>query len=143
LEQNVESIRRWIDQFADATTPEAAKAVVSEFWDTDADYYPVRKFPDAQPRHGLEQIAAFFVTWRGAWDAFEFSAIEIVPIDDVRFFVHTLLKAHGQETQAPVDGDLYFSLWMRSGRFLRWEDHLTEAGARRGLGIDVPARGSA
>jgi hypothetical protein len=137
-EQNVETVRRWIDEVARATTPEAVTAVVSELWDPDADYYPVRKFPDRQPRHGLEQIAAFMGTWRDAWGAFEFTVREIVPIDDVRVFVRTSVKARGHETQAPVDGDLYFSIWMRHGRLLRVEDHLTAAGAHRALGWDGP-----
>jgi hypothetical protein len=32
-------------------------------------------------------------------------------------------------------GDLYAGYWVRNGRIFRHEDHLTEAGARRGLGI--------
>jgi hypothetical protein len=134
-EQNVETVRRWIEQFAHATTPEAASVAVNEYWDADADYYPVRKFPDAQPRHGLAPIAAFIGAWRDAWDAFEFGAVTIIPIDDVRVFVHTSVLAHGHETQAPVDTDLYHSIWLRNGLILRCEDHLTEAGARRGLGL--------
>ena len=137
-EQNVETVRCWIDQFAGATTPEAVAAVVRQHWDTNADYYPVGKFPDRQPRHGLEQIAEFMGTWSDAWDAFEFTASEIVPIDDVRVFLRASVKAQGHQTQAPVDGDLYFSIWMRNGRLLRVEDHLTESGARRGLGLDGP-----
>ena len=138
-EQNVEAVRRWIEQFARATTTEAAALSVREYWDADADYYPVRKFPDAEPRHGLAPIAAFIGAWRDAWDAFEFRAVTIVPIDDVRLFVRTSVSAHGHETQAPVDSDLYHSMWMRNGLILRCEDHLTEAGARRGLGLDTPS----
>ena len=134
-ENNVEVVRRWMDQFASATTPEAVSAIVSEFWDPDADYYPVQKFPDRQPRHGSESIAEFMGTWRDAWGVLEFRVGEIVPIDDVRVLAISSINAQGHETQAVVDGDLYFAIWMRNGRLLRVEDHLTEAGARRALGL--------
>jgi ketosteroid isomerase-like protein len=141
-DKNVETVRRWVDGFANATTPEAVQALVTELWDTDADYYPVQKFPDREARHGAEEIAAFMGSWRDAWGTLEFTATEIVAIDPVRLLVRTSVNAHGHETQAPVDGDLYFSIWLRNGRILRCEDHLTEAGACRGLGLDGGALAS-
>jgi hypothetical protein len=132
---NVESVQRWIEQSGRARTPDEVRALVYELWDTDASYYPVRKFPDAKPRHGVEEIAAFLVSWAGAWDALEFTVVEVVPVDDVRVFAHASIKAESHETQAPVEGGIYFSAWLRDRRILRWEDHLTEAGAAQGLGL--------
>jgi hypothetical protein len=132
---NVESVHRWIERSGRARTPDEVSALVSELWDSDADYYPVRKFPDANPRHGVEEIAPFMVSWAAAWDTLKFTVVEVVPVDDVRVFVHALIKAEGHETQARVEGELYLSAWLRNRRILRWEDHLTEAGALRGLGL--------
>lgn len=135
-EENTDRVRRWMDKFRLLRTPDGAKAAVSESWDTDADYYPVRKFPDARPRHGIDEIAEFMASYAVAWDSYDFGAAKIVPIDDVRVFVETHVTAQSHESPATVGGALYHSAWLRDGRILRWEDHLTEAGALRGLGLE-------
>jgi hypothetical protein len=43
---SVQNVRRWIEQFTRLATAESASSLISEFWDADDDYYPVRKFPD-------------------------------------------------------------------------------------------------
>jgi hypothetical protein len=133
--KNVKNVRRWTEQFTRLGTTERAESLLAEFWDADADYYPVRKFPDAQPRHGLEQIAAFYLSYVETWGVYELSAVRIEPIDDVRLFLHTSVVAQGRDVRPRVEGDLYHSLWLRNGRILRCEDHLTESGALRGLGL--------
>jgi hypothetical protein len=45
--------------------PQALQEFVAEFWDPDADYYPVRKFPDAHARHGVREIAEAYDPQRG------------------------------------------------------------------------------
>jgi hypothetical protein len=136
-QENATIVRVWIEQFVRLRTLEGAAAVVSEFWDPDADYYPVRKFPDSRARHSLQEIAAFLASYVEAWDSYEATAIEVVAVDDVRVFVHVSVKAQAHDNLAPpVEGDLYHCAWLRNGRILRWEDHLSKAGALRGLGLD-------
>lgn len=132
---NVKNVRRWTEQFGRVETPEGAQALLAECWDADADYYPVRKFPDAHPRHGLEEIAAFLVNYAETWGWYEVTAIKIVPVHDVRVFLHTAVQGQGRDAQAPVEAELYHSVWLRNGRILRCEDHLTEGGALRALGL--------
>jgi hypothetical protein len=50
---NVETVRRWLA--ARGASSEETLAAIAEFFDPDVDYYPVRKFPEAQPCHGLEE----------------------------------------------------------------------------------------
>jgi hypothetical protein len=120
-------------------TSENAEALVSEFWDPDATYCPARKFPDSRARHGLQEIAAFMASYVEAWDSYEVTAVRVLAIDEVRVLAHTSHKAQADDGLAPaVVGELYQSAWLRNGRILRWEDHLTEAGALRGLGLDDP-----
>ena len=69
---------------------------VIEFWDADADYYPVR---------------------------------------DDRVPVCATARAEGRESGVKLEGDLYHCVWLRHGRFYRWEDHLTLKGALRALGL--------
>ena len=136
---NVETVRQWVEQFARRTAGPDIQAFVSEFWDPDGDYYPLRKFPDAHPRHGAEDIASFYASYAESWDAYENVIVKIEPIGDDRVFVHTRLTAEGHGTGLPVEGDLYHCAWLRHGRILRCEDHLTEAGARAALGLTATA----
>ena len=134
-EENVKTVRQWTGQFGRVETPEGARTLVAECWDADADYYPVRKFPDAQPRHGLAEIAAFYMDYAETWGSYELTVLKLVPVDDVRVFLQTSFQARGRDAEAPVEGELYHSLWLRNGRILRCEDHLTEGGALRALGL--------
>lgn len=49
---NVEIVRRWLE--VPNLEPDRVRTISEEFWDPDADYYPVRKFPEARPCHGRE-----------------------------------------------------------------------------------------
>jgi hypothetical protein len=49
-ETNVEIVRRSFETLG--WTPAEVQARVARFYDPDADYYPVRKFPEARPCHG-------------------------------------------------------------------------------------------
>jgi hypothetical protein len=50
-QENVEVVRRFVDQYGSATD---MLRLVADFWEPEADYYPVRKFPEARPCHGVE-----------------------------------------------------------------------------------------
>jgi hypothetical protein len=49
-----------------ARRQEAAR-VAAEHWDADGDYYPVRKFPEGRPCHGVEEVARFLANYVEAW----------------------------------------------------------------------------
>ena len=46
-QENVETVRRWLA--ARGASSDETHAAIAEFFDPDVDYYPVRKFPEAQP----------------------------------------------------------------------------------------------
>jgi hypothetical protein len=108
---------------------------VTRYFDRDADYYPVRKFPEARPCHGIAEIARFHVEYRQAWDRFTFSLKEVIPLDDHRVFARASLAGEGRESGVLLEGDVYQCYWLRHGRFFRVEDHLTLAGALRALDL--------
>ena len=108
---------------------------MAEFWDSEADYYPVRKFPDSQPCHGLDEISQFFGRFMESWFRYENAVKEVIEVDDERVFAHITLHAEGRESGVNLEGDLYHCLWFRHGRFLRVEDHLTLKGALYALGL--------
>jgi hypothetical protein len=49
-QENVEIVCRW--QAIMSASPTETQAAIPEFFDPDVDYYPVRKWPEAQPCHG-------------------------------------------------------------------------------------------
>ncbi len=134
-QENVEVVRRFIDEYGDA--PPDMQRFVADRYEPDADYYPVRKFPEARPCHGVEEIARFWAEYRDAWDRYEVAVKELIPVGDDRVLVHSSLQAEGRGSGVKLEGDFYQCVWLRHGRFFRWEDHLTAKGALRALGLSA------
>jgi hypothetical protein len=56
-------------------------------------------------------------------------------IGDDRVLVHAHLEAEGRASRMALAGDVYYCFWLRHGRFIRQEDHLTAKGALHALGL--------
>jgi hypothetical protein len=134
--ENVEVVRRFLDQYSSATD---TLRLVADFWEPEADYYPVRKFPEARPCHGVEEIARFLTAYRDAWERYEMEVKKLIPVSDDRVLLHSALLAEGRESGVKLEGDLYQCFWLRHGRFLRVEDNLTHKGAHRPHGHSAQA----
>ena len=133
-QENVEVVRRWLAIFNAGL--EEARAAVAEFCDADVDYYPVRKFSDARPCHGLEECSEFLAGWGKAWSRLEWALHELIEVGDDRVLVCASLRAEGRGSGVKLEGDLYQCLWLRHGRLFRIEDHLTLSGALHALGLE-------
>jgi ketosteroid isomerase-like protein len=129
-QENVDAVREAFGRFVRGDFSGFA-----ELWDSDGDYYPVRKFPEARPCHGREEIARFHAEYLSAWDHYENAINRLIAVGDDRVFVHSTLRAEGRESGVKLDGDLHQCVWLRHGRIFRWEDHLTPSGAIRALGL--------
>jgi len=135
-QENVEIVRTYVEALSSADpAPGQWSQFAADFFDPDADYYPARKFPEARPCHGREEIARFRADYRAAWDRFEIAVKKLVPAGDDRVLVHSTIRAEGRGSGANLDGDLYACMWLRHGRIFRCEDHLTLKGALRALGL--------
>ena len=130
-EGNVEVVRRWFQALSEA--PEDVP--LSEYWDADADFYPARKFPEAEPCHGLEEISQFLLRVLKAWSRLEWAIEEIFEVGDDRVLVRASMHAEGRGSGMELEGDVYRCIWLRHGRFFRMEDHLTPSGALHALGL--------
>jgi hypothetical protein len=133
-EENMEVVRAGVDAW-NAAAPEQMPAWVAEFWESDGDYYPARGFPEARPCHGREEIADFFVGLREPWEGYRWVVKDMRGIGDDRVFVHGRIEAEGRASGAGAEGDVYQCFWLRHGRFIRVEDHLTAKGALHALGL--------
>ena len=132
--ENVELVRRWLA--AMSAGPEEAVARVAELWDADVDYYPVRKFPEARPCHGPEEVAKFIAQFWEPYSRSDWEIRDLIPLGDDRVLARSNLRAEGHSSGLNLEGDVYQCYWIRHGRFFRVEDHLTLRGARHGLGLE-------
>lgn len=132
--ENAEIVRRYYETEPPGT-PDGWAAFVERFWEPDGDYYPIRGFPEARPCHGRDEISAFFHAYFATWGSYEYALLEVEAVGDDRVFAHGNLRAAGGESGAGVGGDLYHCCWLRHGRFIRSEDHVTAKGALRALGL--------
>jgi hypothetical protein len=132
--ENVEVVRGWLA--AMSAGPGEALAAVAESFDADIDYYPVRKWPEAQPCHGLEEYSQFLARTFDAFSRSGWAIHELIEIGDDRVFVRVNMRIEGRGSGLNLEGDLYFCFWLRHGRFFRVEDHLTLSGALHALGLE-------
>lgn len=115
--------------------PEDVEELVARFWDPDADYYPARKFPEARPCHGREEIARFHAEYLSRWDRYDSTIKAVIAVGDVRVLAYTTVRAEDRESGLKFEGELFHCDWLRHGRIFRAEDHLTLPGALRALGL--------
>jgi hypothetical protein len=71
---------------------------------------------------------------RESWDH-RIAVKDARAIGDDGVFVHARMWAEGRTSGATLEGDIYFCCWLRHGRFIRIEDHLTAKGALHALGF--------
>jgi SnoaL-like domain len=132
--ENAAIVRRWLETLS--TAPAKAAMSAADFWDADADYYPVRKFPEARPCHGRDEVMRFLAAYREAWSGYDYALLDLLEVGDDRVLVCATLRAEGRGSGMELEGDLYHCLWLRHGRFIRVEDHLTLRGALHALGLE-------
>ena len=78
-QENVAIVRRWLEiGNAVLAGREEAQTWLAQFCDADIDYYPMRKFPEAQPSHGLEEFSQFMAKWVQAWSTSDWAIQEAV-----------------------------------------------------------------
>jgi hypothetical protein len=106
-----------------------------EVWDQRGDYYPVQKFPESRPCHGIEEIERFHREFREAWEYVNLGIEAITTVADDRVLVSAVLAAEGRESGLNLHSKLYYCFWLRQRRVFRQEDHLTLPGALRALGL--------
>jgi hypothetical protein len=132
--ENGEIARRWCTAMTGGA--EEARAAVEALADPDVDYYPVRKFPEAQPCHGREALHQFIVRYLDAYAQTEFAVRQVIEVGDDRVLVSATIHAEGRGSGMKLEGDVYNCFWLRHGCFFRIEDHITLSGALHALGLE-------
>jgi ketosteroid isomerase-like protein len=133
--ENVDVVRRWFEALNRGGWD--APDLISDFWDPAGDYYPVRKFPEARPRHGIDEISEFFAQISDAWSRVVAEIEDLTEVGDDRILVRAALQSEGRGSGLNLEGNLYYCFWLRHGRFFRVEDHLTLAGALHAFGFEA------
>jgi SnoaL-like protein len=134
-QENVEVVRRYLKEPPpEGLSLEGVVDWIAGFWEPDGDYYPVRKFPEARPCRGREEIARFLTQYFAVWH-YRFEIEDARTVGDDRVLVHGRISAQGRASGVALEGDIYHCFWLRHGRFIRVEDHLTAKGAVHALGL--------
>ncbi len=127
-QENVEVVRRYLKEPPpEDLSLERIVDWIAGFWESDGDYYPVRKFPEARPCHGRVEIARFLTQYFGVWH-YRFEIKDARAIGDDRVLVHGRISAEGRASGVALEGDIYHCFWLRHGRFIKVEDDLTASG---------------
>src|SRR5262245_24179639 len=130
--ENVEVVRRWLAAISEG--PEEALVSLREVCEPDIDYYPVRKFPEATPCHGCDELSQFISGYLDAWNA-QWAIQDLIDIGDDRVPGRETMRGEGHGSGIKLEGDLYQCYWLRHRRIFRIEDHLTLGGALHALGL--------
>jgi SnoaL-like domain len=133
-QENTEVVRRLLAGYG-RDGPMEVPALVEGVWASHGDYYPVEKFPESRPCHGVEEIARFLSEFQQAWERHEFEVKALTPVRDDRVMVRASLVAEGRGSGLSLQGELFLCFSLRHGRIFREEDHLTLPGALRALGL--------
>jgi ketosteroid isomerase-like protein len=130
-QENVEVVRAFFEAWNSRNTN-----AVADLLDADVDYYPVRKLPEARPCHGPEEVFQFIARYLDAYSRHEWAIQEMIEADGDRLLVRVTLRTEGRDSGVKLEGDLYHCFWLRQGRILRVEDHMTLSGALHALGLE-------
>lgn len=129
-QENVEVVRRMFQALAEGDLDG-----VLSYWDPQGDYYPVGKWPEAQPRHGSDEIRDFLVSFHQGFDRVEFKIHAMAPVGDDRVFMRVRVSGEWKTSGMSMGGEMFHCFWVRHGHVFRQEDHLTVPGALRALGL--------
>jgi hypothetical protein len=139
--EHTDVVRQWGCQVHEwiraGSPPDELDAVIERFFEPDADFVPVAKFPDPGPWHGRDAFARFMrLVFREAW-AWRFELDTLVPVGDDGAIACGDLHTAGHSSGVGLSGRLYECYWFRNRRIRRLEHHATERGALRAFGLDA------
>ena len=78
---------------------------IAELWDADGDYYPVRKFPEAQPCHGQEEFWQFIGGYLDAFPRTDWAIQKLIEVGDDRVLVCVSMRAEGHGSGMKLEGE--------------------------------------
>jgi hypothetical protein len=132
-QENIEVVGRLLAAVSRGT--EDALAYVAELCEPDIDFYPVRKFPEARPCHGLDEYSRFLTRYLDAWRV-EWTTKNLIDVGDERVLLRGTLHTEGHGSGMELEGELHQCFWLRHGRVFRQEDHLSLRGALHAFGLE-------
>jgi hypothetical protein len=138
--ESVEIVRGWLDAVGEwmrsNAAPEQLATIAADFLDPDIEYHPVRKFPDAAPCHGLQELVRYVIVFRDTWE-YEMRFEDMIAVGDDKVLTCAELRAEGRASGIELAGPIYQCFFLRDGRIVRQEDHVTVKGALCGVGVQA------
>jgi hypothetical protein len=111
---DVEVVRRLLAGYG-GDGPREVPALIAEVWDPHGDYYPVEKFPESRPCHGVEEIVRFLSEFQQAWEHHEFKIKALTPVRDDRVLVRASLVAEGRGAASACRAGCSFAFGSETG----------------------------
>jgi hypothetical protein len=133
-QENLDVARGWCE--AMGAGHDETQAALEKLADADLDFYPVGKFPEADPCHGRDEFSRFIARFQDSYARSEWEVLRVVEVGDDRVLVEANLQAEGRGSGMKLEGEVYICFWLRHGRFFRIENHVTLRRALYAFGLE-------
>jgi uncharacterized protein len=126
--ENVELVRRQHEHF------NQTGEVLSEIYDSEAEWMAAREDPDAQTHRGLEAIRRYFAQWVELFEGIDFRAKELIDAGD-KVFAWMRFSGTGTTSGVPVEMEQAQIWTFREGKVVRVEEYFDRGEALEAAGL--------
>jgi ketosteroid isomerase-like protein len=127
-QENVEAVRRQHEHF------NRTGEVLSEIYDSEAQWMAAREDPDAAIHRGLEAIRGYFAQWVEMFESIDFRAKELIDAGD-KVFAWMRFAGTGTTSGVPVEMEQAQVWTFREGKVVRVEEYFDRAKALEAAGL--------
>jgi ketosteroid isomerase-like protein len=127
-EENVDAVRRQHEHFGQTGE------ILSEIYDSDAEWIAAREDPDAETHRGLEAIRAYFAQWTGTFESIDFRSKELLD-GGIKVFAWIRVSGKGTSSGVPVEMEQAQIWTFREGKVLRVEEYFDRDEALKAAGL--------
>jgi ketosteroid isomerase-like protein len=126
--ENVEIVRRQHEHFS------RTGEVLSEIYDSDAEWMAAREDPDAATHRGVEAIGRYFAHWSGMFERIDLRAEEVIDAGD-KVFAWIRFSGTGTTSGVPVEMEQAQIWTFRAGKVARVEEYFDRVEALEVAGL--------
>jgi ketosteroid isomerase-like protein len=127
-QENVDAVRRQHEHFGQTGE------VLSEIYDSDAEWIAAREDPDAATHRGLEAIRGYFAQWTGTFESIDFRVEELLDGGQT-VFAWIRFTGKGTSSGVPVEME-QAQLWtFHQGKVVRVEEYFDRNEALEAAGL--------
>jgi ketosteroid isomerase-like protein len=126
--ENVELVRRQHEHFS------RYGEVLSDIYDSDAEWVAAREDPDSATHRGLEAIRRYFAQWTGTFESVDLRAEELIDAGE-KVFAWIRFSGHGTTSGIPAELEQAQVWTFQDGKVLRVEEFFDRGEALEAVGL--------